>query len=251
MSTNFPSDLIDALPRARAVAVLTGAGISAESGIPTFRDALTGLWAKYDPVQLATPDGFAHDPALVSRWYDQRRCACAQCRPNAGHLALARLEAILASTGRPFLLATQNVDGLHHLAGSHRIVELHGSLWCWRCTRCGREQEERGGPFAAYPPRCPCGGLRRPAVIWFGEDLPQEPLAQAQEAAAHCDLFLALGTSAIVHPAAGLIDIARHGLARILEVNTQPTPATAQATWSLRGRCGEVLGPLITAAFGQ
>src|SRR5688572_14869789 len=136
----FPPSLIDRLRSARRVVVLTGAGVSAESGIPTFRDALTGLWARFDPQQLATPEAFARDPALVTRWYDERRQRCAGCQPNPAHTALADLERRLLAAGREFTLLTQNVDRLHQRAGSRHVVELHGSLWVWRCTACAAER---------------------------------------------------------------------------------------------------------------
>lgn len=238
------------LRTARRIAILTGAGISAESGIPTFRDALTGLWSRFDPGDLATPQAFARDPRLVSRWYDERRCAVARCSPNAGHLALARLEQIAADQGKAFTLITQNVDRLHQAAGSHDVIELHGSLWVWRCTDCGAESEERGPAFAAYPPRCPCGGPRRPGVVWFGESLPSGPLAVAQRAAGECDLFLSIGTSSLVYPAAGLIQQAIRAGAKVIEVNPQPTPFSDHVTCSIRAASGDVLPRMVGNAIG-
>ena len=211
VTTVVPAGLVQALREAKSVTALTGAGVSAESGIPTFRDALEGLWAKFDPEDLATPEAFERDPANVSRWYDERRLRIASCRPNPGHLALARLERRLAVAGRRFALLTQNVDRLHQAAGSGHVVELHGSLWVWRCTACGVEREERGGPFIAHPPRCACGGARRPGVVWFGEDLPAAAVEAAEEACAECDLFLSVGTSAAVYPAAGFIHLRAAG----------------------------------------
>lgn len=249
MPASVPADLVEALREARSVAVLTGAGVSAESGVPTFRDALEGLWAKFDPAELATPEAFARDPEKVSRWYDERRFRIASCRPNPGHFALARIERHLARAGRRFTLLTQNVDRLHQAAGSERVVELHGSLWVWRCTGCGEEREERGGPFPAYPPRCACGGSRRPGVVWFGEDLPREALEAAEEASEACDLFLSIGTSAVVYPAAGLIHLARGRGARTAEVNLEPTPISDLADWSVLGKSGEVLPELLERAF--
>ena len=238
------------LRRATKIAVLTGAGISAESGIPTFRDALTGLWSKYDPADLATPEAFARNPEMVSKWYDQRRCQVAECRPNAGHLALARLQKVILAEGTSCTIITQNVDRLHQAAGSENVIELHGSLWVWRCLDCGQESEERGPAFAKYPPLCPCGGMRRPGVVWFGEGLPHQAWESAQKATEQCDLFFSVGTSSIVHPAAGLIEQALEGGAKVIEVNPQSTPLSGRVTWSLRGNGGEVLPKLVAAAFG-
>jgi NAD-dependent deacetylase len=235
---------------ARAIAVLTGAGISAESGIPTFRDALTGLWAKYDPAELATPQAFARDPELVSRWYDERRCKVAQCRPNSGHLALDRLQKIVIGQGKMFTLVTQNVDRLHQAAGSQDVIELHGSLWVWRCIDCGKETEERGPAFGSYPLACACSGLLRPGVIWFGEPVPHAALAAAQAAVRECDLFLSIGTSSVVYPAAGMIDQAILAGAKVIEVNPQPTSFSDQVSWSIRGNSGDVLPGLVQCAFG-
>ena len=243
--------LLESFRSSRHIAVLTGAGVSAESGVPTFRDALTGLWSRYDPEQLATPQAFARDPQLVTRWYDDRRCSVGRCRPNAGHAALAQMQRIVLAGRRRFTLITQNVDRLHQAAGSTDVIELHGTLWVWRCVECGAEAEERGPAFENYPPRCPCGGPKRPGVVWFGEALPTDALVQAQHAAAECDLFLTLGTSSLVHPAAGLIDLALQNGARVVEVNPQPTPYTRRVHWTIRGKTGEVLPDFLDAAFGD
>ena len=240
----------ECLRNAQKVAILTGAGISAESGIPTFRDALTGLWAKFNPADLATPEAFFRNPERVSRWYDERRCQVAQCCPNLGHLALARLQNVMVGQGRTFTLITQNVDRLHHAAGSTDVIELHGSLWVWRCVGCGCEVEERDPAFDAYPPHCACGGFRRPGVVWFGEMLPAESLAAAESAVDACDFFLSIGTSAEVYPAAGLIGQAFRAKATVLEVNPQETPFSARADWSIRGRSGQVLPRIVEEAFG-
>jgi NAD-dependent deacetylase len=233
------------LEEAESVVVLTGAGVSAESGIPTFRDAMTGLWAKFDPAELATPQAFKRDPAMVSRWYDERRCSVAKCSPNAGHMALAELQRHVLAKGKRFTLITQNVDRLHQKAGSTDVIELHGTLLVWRCLDCAAEAEEHGPAFEAYPPRCGCGGNRRPGVVWFGEELPRHALSKAQRAVESCELFISLGTSAVVHPAAGLIDLALAGGARLLEVNPEETPYSKSAHWSIRGRSGEVLPRLV------
>jgi NAD-dependent deacetylase len=232
------------LREASSVTVLTGAGISAESGIPTFRDALTGLWAKYDPMELATPQAFVRDPALVTRWYDERRCKCAECEPNPGHLALARLQRDLEAAGKVFTLITQNVDRLHQRAGSRHPLELHGTLWVWRCTSCGEEREERQVPFPEHPPRCGCGGMRRPGVVWFGETLPEPVIAAAWRAAEGCDLFLSLGTSSLVEPAASLGRVAAAAGAKTVEINPRETPLSSRVDVSLRGTTGALL-PII------
>ena len=234
-----------ALRGAGAVVVLTGAGVSAESGIPTFRDAIEGLWKKCNPMELATPKAFARHPRVVSRWYDERRMQCASCRPNPGHFALAELERRVTARGGRFALLTQNVDGLHQAAGSMNVVELHGSIWRWRCLCCGITREERGGAFDQYPPRCTCGGWRRPEVVWFGEGLPEGALEASERAVCSCDLFLSVGTSAVVQPSAGFIHVARSRGARTAEVNREPTPITPLVDWSLRGKSGELLPALV------
>jgi NAD-dependent protein deacetylase/lipoamidase len=228
------------LASARSIAVLTGAGISAESGIPTFRGP-GGLWKTYRPEDLATPQAFARDPKLVWEWYDWRRKRVAAAAPNPGHLALAALE----SRGTAFALITQNVDGLHRAAGNRNIIELHGNLWRLRCVSCGREEENLSVPLSPLPPRCTCGGLLRPGVVWFGEALPADAIRQAMLAAEQCDVFLVCGTSAVVYPAAALPDRAIAAGAQVIEVNLEPTPFSESAHVSLRGRCGELLPQLI------
>jgi NAD-dependent deacetylase len=249
MKSVIPSELVAKLREAESVAVLTGAGVSAESGIPTFRDSQEGLWSKYDPAELATPEAFERNPQLVSRWYDWRRERCAAGKPNAAHYALARLERHFAKWGFRFTLITQNVDRLHQAAGSSGVIELHGTLWIWRCVRCGEEHEERQVPFAEHPPRCACGGFRRPGVVWFGEALPESAMAAASHAAQTCDLFFSIGTSSVVYPAAGLARIAQHHAVRIVEINTQPTPLSLFADWCVQGLCGVVLPELVNMAF--
>jgi NAD-dependent deacetylase len=247
---NIPADLVDVLRASKAVAVVTGAGVSAESGIPTFRDAMEGLWARLDPADLATPEAFARDPELVSRWYDQRRARCGRAKPNPGHIALARLQRLFDERGRILTLITQNVDRLHQAAGSRGVIELHGNLWEWRCTRCGRAEEDRSVPFPEYPPRCVCGGPRRPGVVWFGEMLPEGALESATQASSECDLFLSAGTSAVVYPAAGLAHVARRCGASVCEINAEETPLSPLVDWSLRGKTGDLLPALVSLAFG-
>ncbi|MFG0275568.1 MAG: NAD-dependent deacetylase [Phycisphaerales bacterium] len=244
-----PSDLVDALGAAERICVLTGAGVSAESGVPTFRDARTGLWARYDPMELATPEAFERDPALVTRWYDGRRTALRACTPNPGHDALARLERAQTDRGRVFTLATQNVDRLHQRAGSRRVLELHGSIWEWWCVACAASYEERGESFGEHPPRCACGGLRRPGVVWFGEVLPTDAIEGAAAAAQACDLFLVIGTSSLVYPAAGLASLAQASGAKVVEINSDATPLTESADWSIRARSGAFLPALVDRAF--
>jgi NAD-dependent deacetylase len=222
-----------------AVVVLTGAGVSAESGVPTFRGA-DGLWRTHRAEDLATPSAFASDPQLVWEWYQWRRELVAACHPNPAHEFIARLE---REHGGEFLLVTQNVDGLHRLAGSEKLVEVHGNLWEVRCTSCGRSAEDRTVPFPELPPRCDeCRGLLRPGVVWFGEALPEAALAQAFAAAERCDLMLVVGTSAVVYPVAYLPQLAQRAGAHVIEVNADETPLTPLVDESWRGKAGEVLG---------
>jgi NAD-dependent deacetylase len=248
MPCDFDAALLKLVRSADSIVAFTGAGVSAESGIPTFRNALTGLWSKYNPEELATPQAFEKHADLVSRWYDQRRCAVACCRPNPGHDALATLQRMTTARGR-FTLITQNVDGLHEAAGSTAVIELHGTLHAWRCVRCGDRAEERGPAFEFYPRRCACGGRKRPDVVWFGEQLPPEAISKAQRATEQCELFLSLGTSGVVHPAAALIELAWNSGAAILEINPEQTPYSHLANWAIRGKTGEVLPRLIAEAF--
>lgn len=235
-----------ALASARAVAVVTGAGVSAESGIRTFRDTMEGLWKEFDPAKLATPEAFASDPEMVTRWYDWRRQACREAEPNPGHLALAEIERRLEGRGR-FTLATQNVDRLHQKAGSVNVVELHGTIMVWRCVRTGREIEPPLEPFERFPPPSPfaSGAILRPAVVWFGEMLPEAALTAAGEAAATCDVFLSVGTSSLVYPAAGLVQLAMRRGATTVEINREETPISEAVEYSLRGRSGEILPKVV------
>jgi NAD-dependent deacetylase len=228
------------LDAAASVAVLTGAGMSAESGIPTFRGA-GGLWRTFRAEDLATPEAFAHDPKLVWEWYDWRRGLIAAAEPNAGHRALAKLE---RKTGR-LTLITQNVDGLHDRAGSRGILKLHGDIWTLRCTGCGRERDDPRAHLPELPPRCSCGALERPGVVWFGEPLPEEAWAQAHTAARETQLFLVIGTSAVVYPAAGLVDIAKAAGARVVEINIAETPMSQRVDISWRASAAEALPALL------
>ncbi len=230
---------------ARRVAVLTGAGISAESGVPTFRGA-GGLWRHYRPEELATQQAFMRDPKLVWEWYDWRRQRIALARPNPGHYALAALERRLAEG---FTLVTQNVDGLHERAGNQRIWRLHGDIWLVRCTGCGREERNFEAPLLELPPRCrDCGALLRPGVVWFGEPLPADALEAGFTAARAAEVCLVLGTSSVVYPAALIPRCALEAGARIIEINLDPTDLSAAAHLSLRGRTGELLPPIVQGA---
>ena len=241
----FPEGLIDQLREARRIAALTGAGVSQESGLRTFRDPQTGLWAKHKPEDLASPEAFRRDPKLVWDWYAWRREALKGVRPNPGHYALVELE-----KRKPgFTLITQNVDGLHRMAGSQNVLELHGNIQRVRCSECGvfaEEWQERENEVPRFPV---CGGLLRPDVVWFGESLPRAELEAAVEASRSCELFLSIGTSAIVQPAASLPYAARNRGATVVEVNPDATSLTPKAHYFLQGKSGELLPNLIEAAW--
>ncbi len=220
--------------------MLTGAGVSAESGIPTFRGA-GGLWRQWRPEDLASPEGFAREPKLVWEWYDWRRVAIKSAEPNPAHYAIAELE----RRKQNFALVTQNVDGLHDRAGSRNILKLHGDIWTVRCLACGREQRDERAPLPEIPPHCACGGLLRPGVVWFGEMLPLHVWERAEDATLHADVFLVVGTSAVVYPAAGLVPLAKSCGARVIECNMEETPFSATVDRSFRGKAGELLPELI------
>lgn len=227
------------LARARRAAALTGAGVSAESGVPTFRGP-HDAWRGRRSEDLATPEAFREDPGLVWEWYDWRRGLIAKAEPNAAHRALAALEGRL-----DFTLATQNVDRLHARAGSKRVLELHGSLWDLRCLDCGVTREDLRTPLPHLPPLCECGGLLRPAVVWFGETLPPLVFHAAAQAAKDSEVFLVVGTAGAVEPAASLARLARKAGAFVVEVNPEPTQLTPHCHASLRGKAAEVLPFLI------
>lgn len=246
-ATQDVSGLREALRTASRVVALTGAGISAESGIPTFRGT-GGLWRNFSPQQLATPEAFARDPRLVWEWYDWRRGLIAKAQPNAGHFALAELERRGRedpSAERTFTLVTQNVDGLHDRAGSRRVAKLHGDIWLLRCTGCGAETRNEEVPLANLPPRCGCGALLRPGVVWFGESLPENEWARALEASSRAQVFLVIGTSATVYPAAGLAHQARRAGAKVAVVNPEASDLDSMAAWVLRGPSGAILPRLL------
>jgi len=234
--------LSERLRRASRVTVITGAGVSAASGIPTFRGP-GGMWRNFRPERLATAEAFAEDPRLVWEWYAWRRGLVARARPNRAHEVLAAWSARFER----FVLVTQNVDGLHERAGTRGVVRFHGSLWelrCWERCAAAPESWAAEAELAEVPPRCPhCGGLARPGVVWFGEAIPSAALAAAS-AALDCDVCLAVGTSAVVHPAAGLIAEAGARGAFTAEINPEATPASASVDLPISGKAEEVLDRL-------
>lgn len=242
---DIPPGLVEALRAAHHVAVLTGAGVSAESGVPTFRQAQTGLWARYDPEELATLAAFRRNPRLVWEWYTWRRELVAQAEPNPAHLALAEMERYVPT----LTLITQNIDGLHQQAGSSAVIELHGNIGRDRCSEEGVVIES-WTEVHDVPPRCPrCGAPLRPDVVWFGETLPLNALQAALLAARTCDVFFSIGTSALVQPAASLpYEALRHGAATV-EINPDATPLTSHATHALHGPAGRLLPALLRATW--
>lgn len=248
------------LEAAGRIVVLTGAGVSAESGIPTFRGE-KGLWKSHRPEELATPGAFRRDPRLVWEWYAWRRSLVAECAPNPAHLGLAGLA--LSEPGRTTLV-TQNVDGLHHQAARDEAerreadpetaelgypLEVHGAIHRDACSKCGH-RDERPGPVDASSvatlPRCPdCDALMRPDVVWFGEALDPDVIGASIAAASEADLCLVVGTSAVVHPAASIPEVTRHGGGRVVEVNLEPTPVSAYADVTLLGEAGKLVPSLV------
>ena len=240
MSNDWPA-LSDRIRRAGRVTILTGAGVSAASGVPTFRDA-EGLWSSYRPEEIATPEAFERDPLFCWKWYAWRRERIAQCRPNAAHAVIARWSRELPDCR----VITQNVDDLHLVAGTLGLVRLHGSIWELSCAGscCSGSWRDERVPLSEMPPRCPtCGGLARPAVVWFGEPLPDEAIEAAVESTS-CDVFLTIGSSAVVYPAAGFVELARRRGAFTAEINFDETPASAAVHVTIRGRAEEVLPAL-------
>lgn len=252
MATPFDLDLMGVVPRlctASRVVVLTGAGASEESGIPTFRDEQTGLWKRYDPMLLATREAFDKDPKLVWDWYTWRRQVRRDAKPNAGHYALAQMQDIFSS----FVVVTQNVDGLHRAAGSHDVIELHGNL---QRSICSREYVavEQSSAHATLDGMlaCPkCGAPLRPDVIWFGEPLPRAAIERAYRLSSECDLFASVGTSAVVEPAASLPRIAKRSGAFLIEINPSATPISEIADVRVRGKAGKVLPELLRHLRGE
>jgi NAD-dependent deacetylase len=246
VNLNIPDELSHFLRKAERVVALTGAGVSQESGLRTFRDSQTGLWAQYKPTDLASPEAYERDPKLVWDWYAWRREAIKGVRPNPGHFALVEM----AQRVPDFSLITQNVDGLHRMAGSPQVIELHGNLQRVKCSSCGRQAEvwdEADGDV----PHCEiCGGLLRPDVVWFGESLPRAELESAVEVARACHVFFSIGTSGVVQPAASLAYAAHNRGAVVVEVNAEPTPLTPKVDFALHGKSGEILPALVQAVWG-
>jgi NAD-dependent deacetylase len=234
----IPDSMRERFRTARRAVAFSGAGVSRESGLDTFRGA-GGLWERMRPEELATPEAFRADPGKVWRWYAWRHQAATGAQPNPAHLALVRWETLFPS----FILITQNVDGLHARAGSQGLLELHGTLLRARCNRCGRERDmgEAIAESPEQPPVCACGGKFRPGVVWFGESLDPRVLIRAQDEAATCDLFLSVGTSSTVYPAAGLIELAHRAGATVVEVNPEPTPFSGMVNLRIGAPAGEAV----------
>ena len=243
---DIPQELIQRLRSAKRVVALTGAGVSAESGIPTFREARTGLWARYDPQELASPQALARQPGLVWAWYAWRRGLVQQAKPNPAHLALAAMEQQVPD----FTLITQNVDGLHQQAGSQNVIELHGNIMRTVCAAHRHPVTQWEPAPEGEAPKCPrCGSVLRPDVVFFGESLPAGALEAAYQAAERCEVMLVVGTSGVVYPAAALPAIAKEHGALIVEINLQATPLSSLADFRLRAPAGQALPALLQAAW--
>jgi len=245
MPVQFSSKLQSLLIPSTRVVVFTGAGISAESGVPTFRGQ-NGLWNEFRVEDLATPQAFTEHPKRVWEWYCWRRELIARIEPNLGHLAVGKLEKFFAD----FWLVTQNVDGLHNRAGNQRVLKLHGDIWEVRCVSCGLHWMDDRPVLPSLPPHCECGGMLRPGVVWFGEMLPEALFQQAVQATQSCALFFSVGTSAQVFPAARLPGVARQHGAYVVEVNIEPSAAAGEAHEVLLGKAGEILPAIATRLQG-
>ncbi|MCZ6499508.1 MAG: NAD-dependent deacylase [Gammaproteobacteria bacterium] len=246
MRADIPGELTKRLAAAQSVCVLTGSGVSAESGVPTFRDAQTGLWAKFQPEELATMEAFQRDPSLVWEWYQWRRKLVRQARPNPAHSALADLEQMFPH----FSLISQNVDGLHQAAGSRNMIEFHGNIMRTICADEGCVIEDYDA--SESPPPCPnCGAYLRPDVVWFGEQIDKQALDAAIAYASACDVFFAIGTSAQVQPAAGLAELAIQSGACMVEINPQQTLLSDRVSYAIHGNAAQVLPALIRALRGR
>ena len=242
-SGGITQELVERLGGAERLVVLTGAGVSRESGVPTFRGE-DGLWRQYRAEELATWEAFERDPKLVWQWYDYRREIVAEVEPNPAHEAIARLEGAYDD----FVLVTQNTDGLHERAGSRNPIELHGNIWRARCVKEQRVFDLLDTPLAEIPPMCErCGALLRPDVVWFGEPLPAKAYDASYEAASECDAMLVVGTSAVVRPAASLPLVAKHGGGVVVEANTELTAISALIDGTILGRAGETIPALVDA----
>jgi NAD-dependent deacetylase len=247
---NLLNEIAAIVGRARRPVAMTGAGISAESGIPTFRGK-DGFWKDEDVTRLATLEGFLADPHKVWEWYDWRRSQIRQTRPNPGHFAIAEHERLVAGRGGSFTTITQNIDGLHAMAGSHSVVELHGNIWYSRCLKaCTTELTHLPStPLPEYPPPCPrCGDILRPHVVWFGESLDPLVIEESLRLAGEADVMLVVGTSSQVYPAAGLPYVTKRAGGMVIEINLEPTELTYSADFSLHGRSGEILPDLLSRA---
>lgn len=232
--------LIQKLKTAKSVTVLTGAGISAESGVPTFRGQ-EGLWKKFNPEELATFDAFIRNPELVWEWYNYRRKLIQEVKPNPGHYALVELENLIPN----FTLITQNVDNLHRRAGSRNVIEIHGNIEKNYCIKCGKRYDDVNLALEMKIPKCECGGLIRPDVVWFGEMLPVEAWEKAEESASNCEVFFSIGTSGVVYPAASLPQIAKRSGAYTVEINVERTELSWFMDEVIIGKSGEVLPELV------
>jgi len=229
------------LKNSKNIVILTGAGISAESGVPTFRGK-DGLWRNYDPMELATPAAFNNNPKLVWEWYNWRREIVSKTQPNQGHFALTQMEQRYKNT----TIITQNVDGLHIKAGTEKVLEIHGNIWRTRCTVCGDINYNYTVPLTTIPPVCnKCKGILRPDIVWFGEQLPENIMSKVEEKIYNCDFMFVIGTSGTVQPAASFSFIAKQRNAYIVEINIEETPTTDIADISLLGKSGEILPKLI------
>ena len=242
---DFPKDFLRFVTSATRVVVLTGAGVSQESGLRTFRDAQVGLWSQYKPEDLASPEAFTRDPKLVWDWYAWRREAIKGVRPNPGHYALVEMEKLVPE----FTLITQNVDGLHRFAGSQNVLELHGNIQKVRCSQCGLFTETWVDDPDSVPTCSSCGGLLRPDVVWFGEPLPRGELEAAVKASRACQVFFSIGTSGVVQPAASLAHAARNNGSVVVEINAEPTPLTPKVDFAFHGKSGELLPDLVKAVW--
>lgn len=244
---DFPQNFLRFLVSASRVAILTGAGVSQESGLNTFRDAQTGLWAQYKPEDLASPEAFVRDPKLVWDWYAWRREAIKGARPNPGHYALVEMEKRIPE----FTLITQNVDGLHRFAGSQNVLELHGNIQKVRCSQCGTFAETWDDDSESVPACEICGGALRPDVVWFGESLPRDGLESAVNASRSCQVFFSIGTSGVVQPAAALAHAARNNGSVVVEINAEPTPLTPTVDFAFHGKSGVILPELVRAVWNS
>ena len=242
---DFPAELIRFLKRAERVVVLTGAGVSQESGLRTFRESQTGLWEQYKPTDLASPEAFQRNPKLVWDWYSMRREKMREVNPNPGHIALVDMARYIPD----FNLITQNVDNLHRKAGSPHVIELHGNLQRVKCSLCGQQVKTWEDTEDEVPTCEFCGGRLRPDVVWFGEALPRAELESAIEAARACQVFFSVGTSGTVQPAASLAFAAHNRGAVVVEINAESTPLTAKANYTFHGKSGEVLPALVQAVW--